>query len=47
MSLQVPASATAAVGKGRDHLWAGAVDGLRVDRNVYDFEADGVRVRRA
>ncbi|MFG3094993.1 hypothetical protein [Streptomyces sp. NPDC048202] len=38
---------TAAVGKGRDYLWAGAVDGLRINRNIYDFEADGVRVRRA
>ncbi|WP_431964500.1 hypothetical protein [Actinacidiphila sp. bgisy160] len=35
-----------AVGKGRDNLWAGAVDGLRVNRYVYDFEADGVRARR-
>ncbi|MCX5173554.1 hypothetical protein OG616_36750 [Streptomyces antibioticus] len=36
---------TAAVGKGRDHMWIGAVDGLRINDNVYDFEANGVRVR--
>lgn len=35
-----------AVGKGRDYNWVGAVDGLRVNRYVYDFEADGVRARR-
>ncbi|MDX2708449.1 hypothetical protein PV350_37205 [Streptomyces sp. PA03-6a] len=35
-----------AVGKGRDYMWAGAVDGLRINRYVYDFEADGVRARR-
>lgn len=38
---------TAAVGKGRDHLWTGAVDGLRINNDVYDFEANGVKVRRA
>lgn len=37
---------TAAVGKGRDHMWIGAVDGLRINNRVYDFEADGVRARR-
>jgi hypothetical protein len=37
---------TVAVGKGRDNLWAGAVDGLRINQNIYDFEADGVKVRR-
>ncbi|MFD8076506.1 hypothetical protein ACFV3E_28070 [Streptomyces sp. NPDC059718] len=37
---------TVAVGKGRDHIWVGAVDGLRINRYVYDFEADGVRARR-
>ncbi|MFK0023763.1 hypothetical protein [Streptomyces sp. NPDC090798] len=42
----VPTIYTAAVGKGRDHLWAGAVDGLRINKYVYDFGADGVRVRR-
>jgi hypothetical protein len=35
-----------AVGKGRDYMWIGAVDGLRINRNIYDFEADGVRVQR-
>lgn len=38
---------TAAVGKGRDHMWIGAVDGLRINRNVYDFEARGVRTHQA
>ncbi|MFC8278046.1 hypothetical protein ACFUJR_37060 [Streptomyces sp. NPDC057271] len=37
---------TAAVGKGRDHMWIGAVDGLRINQNVYDFETNGVRTRR-
>jgi hypothetical protein len=36
---------TVAVGKGRDHLWAGAVDGLRINDGIYDFEADGVKVK--
>ncbi|WP_328771443.1 hypothetical protein [Streptomyces sp. NBC_00286] len=38
---------TAAVGKGRDHMWIGAVDGLRINRYIYDFEASGVRTRFA
>ena len=38
---------TAAVGKGRDHMWIGAVDGLRINQNIYDFETGGVRTRRA
>ncbi|MER7679109.1 hypothetical protein [Streptomyces sp. NPDC096934] len=42
-----PTIYTAAVGKGRDNLWAGAVDGLRINRNIYDFEAGGVRTLRA
>ncbi|MFJ4851549.1 MULTISPECIES: hypothetical protein [unclassified Streptomyces] len=40
-----PTILTVAVGKGRDHMWIGAVDGLRINRNVYDFEADGVKTR--
>jgi hypothetical protein len=36
-----PIMFTAAVGKGRDNLWAGAVDGLRINQ-LYDFEPDGV-----
>ncbi|MGW5307801.1 hypothetical protein ACWERF_28220 [Streptomyces griseoluteus] len=44
---QTPTIYTAAVGKGRDNLWAGAVDGLRINRNIYDFEAGGVRTLRA
>lgn len=42
-----PTVSTAAVGKGRDSMWIGAVDGLRINRTVYDFEADGVKARRA
>ncbi|MFF4246782.1 hypothetical protein ACFYY2_20270 [Streptomyces sp. NPDC001822] len=38
---------TAAVGKGRDHMWIGAVDGLRVNQNIFDFEARGVRTHQA
>ncbi|MEU9091620.1 hypothetical protein ACIOEW_38025 [Streptomyces sp. NPDC087901] len=38
---------TAAVGKGRDNAWVGAVDGLRINRSIYDFEANGVHARRA
>jgi hypothetical protein len=41
-----PTIYTAAVSKGRDFMWIGAVDGLRINRNIYDFEADGVRTRR-
>jgi hypothetical protein len=39
-------SHSAAVGKGRDHLWTGAVDGLRINKHACDFEADGVEARR-
>ena len=42
-----PTIYTVAVGKGRDHMWIGAVDGLRINRTVYDFEANGVRTRPA
>ncbi|MFI9588538.1 hypothetical protein ACIHCQ_43760 [Streptomyces sp. NPDC052236] len=42
-----PTIYTAAVSKGRDNMWIGAVDGLRINNTVYDFEADGVRTRRA
>jgi hypothetical protein len=41
-----PTMYSVAVGKGRDYMWIGAVDGFRINRNIYDFEADGVRVRR-
>ncbi|MFD0135319.1 hypothetical protein ACFVIL_15320 [Streptomyces sp. NPDC127159] len=41
-----PVILTVAVGYGRDSMWVGAVDGLRINQNVYDFEADGVRVHR-
>ncbi|WP_234322127.1 hypothetical protein [Streptomyces sp. NRRL B-24720] len=41
-----PTILTAAVSKGRDNAWVGAIDGLRINQNIYDFEADGVRTRR-
>jgi hypothetical protein len=41
-----PKVLTAAVSKGRDHLWAGAVDGLRINEYIYDFEANSVNARR-
>jgi hypothetical protein len=41
-----PTIQSIAVGKGRDHMWIGAVDGLRINRYLYDFEADGVHARR-
>ncbi|MFD5517636.1 hypothetical protein [Streptomyces sp. NPDC127066] len=34
------------VHKGRDYAWVGAVDGLRLNQYVYDFEANGVNARR-
>jgi hypothetical protein len=34
---------TVAVTKGRDDEWVGAVDGLRINDNVYDFEPTGVK----
>ncbi|MFE4686139.1 hypothetical protein ACFRNJ_36010 [Streptomyces sp. NPDC056721] len=42
-----PTIYSVAVGKGRDNLWAGAVDGLRINKTIYDFEKDGVKTRRA
>ncbi|MEU6273048.1 hypothetical protein ABZ871_11655 [Streptomyces populi] len=42
-----PTIYSVSVSKGRDYLWAGAVDGLRINQYVYDFEAHGVRARRA
>lgn len=38
-----PTIYTVAVGKGRDFMWIGAVDGLRLNDYVYDFEPEGVR----
>ncbi|MBV1851349.1 hypothetical protein [Catellatospora tritici] len=38
---------TAAVGKGRDFMWIGAIDGLRINNTIYDFEVSGVRQRPA
>ncbi|QFR02822.1 hypothetical protein F9278_26285 [Streptomyces phaeolivaceus] len=34
---------SAAVGKGRDFMWIGAIDGFRVNETIYDFERWGVR----
>jgi hypothetical protein len=36
---------TAAVTKGRDFSFSGAVDGLRINNTIYDFEEDGVVLR--
>lgn len=46
---KVPAATiyTINVGKGRDSAWVGAIDGLRLNNTIYDFEADGVRKFRA
>jgi len=33
---------TVAVSKGRDDEWVGAVDALRINSTIYDFETDGV-----
>lgn len=38
---------TAAVGKGRDSNWVGAVDGFRINSRIYDFEYFGVLERHA
>jgi hypothetical protein len=37
-----PKILSVAVGKGRDYFWSGAVDGLRVNDTVFDFEERGV-----
>jgi hypothetical protein len=31
------------VSKGRDFAWQGAVDGLRINGTIYDFEPLGVK----
>ena len=36
---------TAAVSKGRDFAWQGAIDGLRINNEVFDFEESGVKTR--
>ena len=33
---------TASITKGRDFAWNGAIDGLRINDTVYDFEETGV-----
>ncbi|MEU6197357.1 hypothetical protein [Streptomyces sp. NPDC047061] len=42
-----PVIYTAGVSKGRDFMWIGAVDGLRINGTVFDFESGGVRARYA
>ncbi|WP_328748966.1 hypothetical protein OHT57_26320 [Streptomyces sp. NBC_00285] len=42
-----PTVFSVAVGKGRDNMWVGAIDGLRLNGRIYDFERDGVRRLRA
>jgi len=34
---------TVAVAKGRDNAWVGAVDGLRINDDIYNFEPTGVQ----
>ncbi|MFJ9706388.1 hypothetical protein [Streptomyces sp. NPDC101234] len=41
-----PVIYSAGVSKGRDYMWIGAVDGLRINNTVYDFEPNVVRARR-
>lgn len=36
---------TLAIGKGRDSMWIGAVDGLRYNSSIFDFELEGVSER--
>jgi hypothetical protein len=31
------------VTKGRDFAWQGAIDGLRINNEIFDFEETGVR----
>ncbi len=42
-----PVTYTYSVSKGRDNMWIGAVDGLRYNGKIYDFEADGVKHKSA
>jgi hypothetical protein len=34
---------TIAVSKGRDNAWVGAVDGLRINDDIYNFDPTGVQ----
>lgn len=38
---------TVSVGKGTDNRWSGAVDALRINDRIYDFEVDGVKQKAA
>jgi hypothetical protein len=42
-----PVTYTYQVAKGRDNMWIGAVDGARYNGKIYDFEADGVKMKAA
>ncbi|HEV2368501.1 MAG TPA: hypothetical protein VGR90_01420, partial [Acidimicrobiales bacterium] len=42
-----PTIYTVAIAKGRDYSWQGAVDGLRINNQIFDFEADGVHAHSA
>ncbi len=44
-----PTIRTAAIGKGRDNMWIGAVDGFRFNGKIYDFEGEpkGVKEKSA
>jgi hypothetical protein len=44
---QAPAATvlTISVGKGSDYAFTGAVDNLRINNTVYDFEPNGVYAR--
>lgn len=42
-----PVIYTFAVAKGRDNIWVGAVDGLRLNDKVYDFEDRDVKAKGA
>jgi len=38
---------TVAISKGRDYAWVGAVDGLRINNTIYNFEPYGVNTINA
>jgi len=42
-----PAVLSVAIAKGRDNEFQGAVDGLRLNNKVYDFERDGTKEKGA
>ena len=34
---------TVSISKGRDNVYVGAVDGLRINNDIYDFDVTGVQ----